>query len=64
VGFKARARMLESNPATLLEPFGKITVLKGWKGEKGEEGEEIKRRRYAAGCCQSAVSDLDSSAWR
>jgi hypothetical protein len=56
--------MLEPNPATLLEPFGKITVLKGWKGEKGEEGEEIKRRRYAAGCCQSAVSDLDSSAWR
>jgi hypothetical protein len=36
--------MLEFNPATLLAPFGKITVLKGIGMRGREEGDEINRQ--------------------
>jgi hypothetical protein len=35
---------VESIAATLLEPFGKITVLKGLGMRGGEEGEQINRQ--------------------
>jgi hypothetical protein len=34
--------MLEFNPATLLEPFAKITVLKGKKGKEAGDAGNIK----------------------
>ena len=57
-------RMLVHYRGKVAGTFRQDYSFEGLERRREEKARGIKRRRYAAGCCQSESRIFDSSAWR